>query len=788
MSRISAILILCLFLAARSFAQDYSRAKVLTGPGGLAQLTELGIATDHGTHKKNTFFISDFSNQEIQLMRDNGFEVEILIEDVQAFYVERSKAQTEPQRNTTCNLSTGTAEFVPAIPAHFHLGSMAGFFTYQEFLDELDSMAAAYPDLITVKAPIGSFQSIEGRPIYFVKISDNPNTDESEPEILYTSLHHAREPASLSDLIFYMWYLLENYSTNEEIQFLVDNDELFFVPMINPDGYIYNETTDPNGGGMHRKNRRNVGTYNKGVDLNRNYSYGWNTTGVSSNQNNDTYPGTGPFSEPETQAIQWFCENHEFQFAFNTHTYADDILFPIGTTVAEYAIDHNYMLTYTGEMVRYNGYTNMKSSGLYPASGDSDDYMYKVDLAVKPKIFAMTPEIGGDEDGFWPAQSNITGICQEMVYPNLILAHMPHKLMLVEESDATHITTPTGDFSHTALRVGLESGPVTVSIEPLLNIQTIGNGIVYNVDTMIVQNGTISYELNPAIQFGDEIRYVLNTEYGDWTHRDTITKIYGNLSLQYAEDASSTTNWTGNWSTTGATYVSPSNSFTDSPTGNYANNTNRTYEFDQDIDLTNATAAQVSFYAKWNVEANYDYVQFQVSTDGGNSWTGQCGYYTNAGTAANGSVQPEGEPVYDGVQNDWVLEEISLSDYLGEQLRVRFILESDGGVNEDGFYFDDFRVSYNVAGSTAGTGFADSYLKLFPNPASDQLIISSSQVLTDGRFTITDQSGKVVLAESAVFSNNQWTIDTSELPAGTYFVRVYSNEISILPKKLVIIR
>ena len=45
--------------------------------------------------------------------------------------------------------------------------------------------------------------------------------------------------------------------------------------------------------------------------------------------------------------------------------------------------------------------------------------------------------------------------------------------------------------------------------------------------------------------------------------------------------------------------------------------------YNDQIDLTNAVSRKVSFYAKWDIEADYDYVQFQVSTDGGNSWIGQ---------------------------------------------------------------------------------------------------------------------------------------------------------------------
>ena len=145
--------------------------------------------------------------------------------------------------------------------------------------------------------------------------------DDGEEKVLYTAIHHAREPMSMSQTIFFMWYLLENYGTDPEVTYLVDNTQMFFVPCINPDGYIHNEVQDPNGGGMHRKNKNpSVGSTNPGVDLNRNYSYGWNTTGVSPNENNDTYPGTSAFSEPETQAIQWLVEYHNIRSALSSAT------------------------------------------------------------------------------------------------------------------------------------------------------------------------------------------------------------------------------------------------------------------------------------------------------------------------------------------------------------------------------------------------------------------------------------------------------------------------------------
>ncbi|MBI1835624.1 MAG: immune inhibitor A [Flavobacteriia bacterium] len=787
------ITILSMLIFSMALAQDqYSRVKIITDYEGLKLLSSLGIPVDHGIHKENTFLISDFSATQIQTIKNNGFEIEILIEDVKKYYVEQNNPnKPKIEKNVGCSTTGGGSgnTFNPTIPSNFNLGSMGGFFTYQEFLSELDAMAAQYPNLISVKSPISNFVTFENRPIYWVRISDNPSTDETiEPEVLYTSVHHAREPNAMSEVIFYMWYLLENYNTSDEIKYLVDNTEMYFVPCVNPDGYVYNQTTDPNGGGMHRKNRRDVGTTNKGVDLNRNYSYGWGTTGVSMNVDDDTYPGTGAFSEPETQAIKWFCENRDFVYASNAHTYSNDLLHPIGTTTAEFAVDHAYFEAYTQHMAQYSGYTYMKSSDLYPASGDSDDYMYKVDLSVKPQIFSMTPEVGSSNDGFWPASSNITNLCIDMLFTNIVMSHLPHKYIIVKDLDASIVETQTGNFSHSAYRLGYESGNVTVSIEPLLGIQSVGNPIVYNLALMETQNGTISYVLNPTIQFGDVIKYVLKTDNGLWTKRDTIVKTFGSLTLQFADDATNNSNWNGNWSLTSTEYYSPSKSFTDSPSGNYTNNATKIYTLINPIDLSNATSGMITYYAKWDIETDFDMTQFQISTDNGVTWQSQCGNYTVPGSSANGSVQPDGEPVYEGQQSTWVKEEISLSSYLGQSIKARFLFKSDGGMNKDGFYFDDFEVSYNLdTSSSAGLLGQSIEIKTFPNPANNSVTISTSNVIEKSEIQILDQSGKIVWAKNILDKTNKIVIDTELIPQGFYTIILMNNSGVVKPEKLVIL-
>ena len=96
-----------------------------------------------------------------------------------------------------------------------------------------------------------------------------------------------------------MWSLLEGYNSDEELTYLVNNREMYFVPVVNPDGYVYNQTTNPLGGGLWRKNRSVNSGNCMGVDLNRNFSFEWgNPFGSSFDPCDNTYRGTEAFSEP----------------------------------------------------------------------------------------------------------------------------------------------------------------------------------------------------------------------------------------------------------------------------------------------------------------------------------------------------------------------------------------------------------------------------------------------------------------------------------------------------------
>jgi hypothetical protein len=780
------LLTVILTLSTQIYAQQqYSKIRIYGTSSDFKFLAEQGVGIDHGTYKNNTYFQSDFSQTDIATIRSFGYEVDVLIEDVTKYYQDQNLKTKNSEKAIGCEGSSSNEEI--ETPTNFQLGTMGGYYKYQEFLDELDAMASQYPNLITVKAPISDTLTIEGRPLYFVKISDNANTDEAETEVMYSAIHHAREPASLSQLIFYMWYMLENYDTSDEVQYLVDNLEMYFVPMINPDGYYYNETTDPNGGGMHRKNRRNVGTSNKGVDLNRNYPYQWGTTGVDFDMDDDTYPGTAAFSEAETQNMKKFVQTHNFAAAFNTHTYGDLILFPIGATDNEFAADHDHFQLIGNHMAEESGFVAQKSSGLYPASGDSDDWAY-----LDHGVHAMTPEVG---PSFWPASNEIDGICKGTTVMNKRMAHLALNYALTHNVDPNSVEDMSGYFHYNIQRLGQQNGSFDVSMEALAGIQTLGATNNYPTLTMDeLKLDSISYVLDPAIQGGDEIKYVIKTDNGDWSTYDTVIRIYGSAPVVSVDNGDNLVNWTNDgWGTTTNEYYSPSSSITDSPNGNYQDDVESSIELTEEIDLTTATTAKVEFYAMWEIETDYDYATFEVSIDNGSSWQQLCGKYTNNGVeqtgwgGQNNGIQPVDEPLYDGVQSSWVLEEVSLNDYVGQTIKLRFFFASDGGERQDGFYFDDFKILHDGTPDVGLDELDLIQLGVFPNPASDQVqFVLPNDVSATGNIELLDESGRLVKVIKV--DQNKMTVQTSDLPNGIYFYKFYNNEIRSSINKFVVLK
>jgi len=769
-------------LVAQENLEKYQRAKIsFNQDSDLFRLQQLDIPADHGIKKKDHFIISEFSLSELERARINGFQVEILIKDVRAHIAEQNRQNIPLQRNASCSENV---EATFPTPDNFNLGSLGGYMTYQEFLNELDDMHDLYPNLITERDGISDFltegltdnsvtPSIGNNRIEWVKISDNPNSsNEGEAQILYTSIHHAREFATLSELVFYMWYLLENYETDSEIQSIVNNTELYFVPVVNPDGYLYNQVLDPiNGQGFWRKNRKN----GDGVDNNRNYDYhingdpnngSWGGPGASNNLDSEVYHGPSAFSEVENQAIKWFVEQHDFVIALNNHSFGRLLYYPFG--YADVATPDDALYQGLGaELTSLNGYNALRD---FPFSGDSDDFMYGT-VGTHNKIFAFTPEVN---DSFYPPSNQIEDIAREMMFTNLTAAKMANNFAVLTDTSSLFINNTTPSATFNIRRLGLNgSGNFTVSINPISsNIIDVATPATFSgLATLEDQNGSIGFTLSNTIVAGDIVDYELVVNNGSFDTSILISKIFGESEQVFFDDGnSSTTNFeTNDWGITDTFFESAPTSITDSPNGNYNNNENSSIVINTPIDLTSALSASVSFYARWDIESTWDYVQFEVSIDNGVTWIPQCGNFTTQGTNA----QPIGEHLYDGVQPNFVLEEISLSDYLGEEIITRFQLVSDNEINRDGFYFDDleFLVVNEEALSTGESILED--FTVFPNPVKDILTIQAPQ----GEYTATiyNIQGQRVSETTTHVGTTQFQLDYSKYSNGIYFVKITSN-------------
>ncbi|PSK93866.1 M14 family zinc carboxypeptidase [Taibaiella chishuiensis] len=770
--------------------QKYHRVKVNTGKDGLARLAAAGIAVDHGSFKKDVYFISDLSDEEVTAVRDAGLTYIVLIEDVSAYYQQRNRRQ-EAAKPTGL---TGCEDCVTyPTPANFQLGSMGGFFTYQQMLDILDSMKSKYPDLITLKQPISATTTVGGRPVYYVKISDNAATSEPEPKALYTALHHAREAQSLSQLIYYMWYLLEHYNTDAEIKYLVDNTELFFVPCVNPDGYVYNQTTNPNGGGMWRKNRRNNGNGTFGVDLNRNYGmfWGYDNVGSSPNGSSETYRGTAGFSEAETQMLRDFCNSHPFGIALNAHTYSNLLIYPYGHVPSVQTPDSSVFQAFAKDMTECSHFlsgTGDQTVG-YVSNGDSDDWMYG-EQTTKAKIYALTPEAGDESDGFWPQSSRIIPIARQTMDQNLDVARLSAEYARVKATDP--ITVMGSDLaSFSFQRTGLTNSDFTVSIVPLTgNIVNTGAPVVFHSPVHLqLYNGSIPLTVAAGTTRGAAVRYAL-----EWVNArgfkksDTIVRYYGLPDTLFYSNCDNMDDFVASSNSWGVTTASPASGtgcLTDSPNGNYPANANSKLTTKKEIDLAATSMAMLTFYARWDVERGFDFVTVSAS-ENGTTYTPLCGLYNHNGNDNQGSV-----PVYDGLQQAWVKEYISLQDYAGKKITLQFRLASDGGLEKDGFYLDDVAV---LAYGGTPTGIKDAaagnlYLDNVPNPcaAQTQVRFDLGNAQGDHYLLLTDQLGRMLSRQLLQGVKGAVTLDVRNYANGMYYYRIVSSTGSSAVKKMVVL-
>jgi len=260
------------------------------------------------------------------------------------------------------------------------------YYNYQNMTSLLQNLQSQYLKIMKLES---YGKTHEGRDIWFVKISDNVETEEEdEPGILLLGGHHGDEKIGFEILIFFIKYILENYTSEDRVRQAIDNTEIYMIPMINPDGVEANT----------RKNC-NPDSYT-GVNTNRNFGYDWkyydlfpNIYGKSwaSKETSGNYRGPVPNSETEVQAIIRVAKSFTLNISLSYHAGAEVVFYPWYHTTKKTPHEELF-ITIGEEMGKISGYPLWTGSNpLIPrlggTLGSSENYLYG-----EHKILAYTVE------------------------------------------------------------------------------------------------------------------------------------------------------------------------------------------------------------------------------------------------------------------------------------------------------------------------------------------------------------------------------------------------------------
>jgi hypothetical protein len=201
---------------------------------------------------------------------------------------------------------------------------------------EIRDLDSKYPDLIHWEI-LGTTDH-DHLPIYAVKLSVNAEVQrDSIPAVLFVGQHHGEEIIGVEIVMNEMNQLLSNFGKDPFITSILENNEVWFVPTVNPEGYNFvsrsyyptrrKNNTDTNWNGL-----LDLFEGGDGVDLNKSYDFNWeNDAGTDPEEY--YYKGPTSASEAETVAMQNFFKRERFQYAIMYHSsitgnFGEHIYFP----------------------------------------------------------------------------------------------------------------------------------------------------------------------------------------------------------------------------------------------------------------------------------------------------------------------------------------------------------------------------------------------------------------------------------------------------------------------------
>jgi len=603
---------------------------------------------------------------------------------------------------------------------------------------QLAQLEASYPGICR------SFtwgQSVQGRDLDGIVISFDVDNSTAEPEVRLSSSIHGDEPVGMFLLMTLAHYLAENYNQPgyEQVTELVNTTEITILPLHNPDGYVAGTRTNTNGVDLNRNFTEPAGTHPIVETENIHFSnLGFNHHYVISQNGHGgalvvNYPWDYTYTlAPDNDALIQLSLEYSTQ---NLPMYNGS--FPQGiTNGADWYITQGCLQDWSYFMTDCMDVTIEVSNNKWPAESTLDGFWNDNRQSLLDFItcahYGVNGVVTGADTGL-PLDATITVIGNDMPVHTDPAHGDYYKLLPTGTFDVNYAAE--GYISQTITGIATTWGTPTVQDVVL---QPVATGVVSG--TVEDLNGT---GLNAQVNFythpvGDYVTtvaasaalggaYSASLVYGDYrveavasdyvTGIQTVTvgatPVVLDFSLGQAQEVvlfaddfeGSLAGWTGTWGFTdpAAGHLS-ANSLNDSPGANYPDNSTTTMEIAAGLDLSGSMSGTVEFWAHWEIEDAWDGAFFEISTDGGGSWTPLATAYTTTSSGQGGQV-PGGSPVFDNNQAGWVLNTVNLAPYLTEtDVRFRFRLSSDPSVHYSGFFVDDFEVMVVREQTTTAVG------------------------------------------------------------------------------------
>lgn len=366
------------------------------------RVVDLGLdLTEHATRKGIEVVLH--GDGDARRLREAGFDWSVEVADLEA----EQRRQRKADRRYAARVEES------GLPS-----GRTSYRTYDDYLDDMADLAAAYPKL-TRPLTLAN-QTVLGEDITGLEISTGADdVRDGKPVFLLLGAHHAREWPSAEHTMEFGIDLLQSYREGDaRARGLLQGMRLVIVPVVNVDGYQISREATPLGNfsrfdyEMKRKNcsiseqvegawatgpcANNPEGRLRGTDLNRNYPGFWGGGGASTNPDSDTYRGDGPGSEPESDAVRRFISERAVTMMISNHTYSNLVLRPPAIASTGKSVDEPAYKALGDSFADANGYTSQASYQLYDTSGSTEDWSYWITGG-----FGFTFEIG--PDGFHPA-------------------------------------------------------------------------------------------------------------------------------------------------------------------------------------------------------------------------------------------------------------------------------------------------------------------------------------------------------------------------------------------------